>query len=78
MHLHSNFLLPEDIKPGLHREPFHELSDVLIMVAGSGAGNSMIFQTVCGSSAPNAEDVKEPRPWMTKVIRGAALTEAGR
>ena len=72
------FLLPEDIKPGLHREPFHELSDVLIMVAGSGAGNSMIFQTVCGSSAPNAEDVKEPRPWMTKVIRGAALTEAGR
>ena len=51
---------------------------VLIMVAGSGAGNSMIFQTVCGSSAPNAEDVKEPRPWMTKVIRGAALTEAGR
>ncbi len=71
-------LTPDDLKPGLHLEPFHNMSDVLIIVAGSGAGNSMIFQTATGSTAPGAEDVKEPRPWMTKVIGGATLTKAGR
>ena len=72
------FLLPEDVKPGLHREPFHDSSDVLVIVAGSGAGNTLIFQTVTGSTAPHAEEVEEPRPYMTVPIRGATLTRYGR
>ena len=48
------------------------------MVSGSGAGNSTIYSAMTGSSAPHAEDVKEPRAWMNKVIRGAALTKYGR
>ena len=72
------FLLPEDVKPGLHREPFHDPSDVLVIVAGSGAGNTLIFQTVTGSTAPHAEEVEEPRPYMSVPIRGATLTKYGR
>ena len=71
-------LKPEDVKPGLHLEPFHTLDQVLVMVSGSGAGNSTIYSAMTGSSAPHAEDVKEPRAWMNKVIRGAALTKYGR
>ncbi len=69
---------PEEFKPGLHREPFRTADQVLIMVAGSGAGNVLAFQTICGSTASNAEDVSKPRPYMSKVIRGAALTKYGR
>ena len=72
------FLLPEDVKPGLHREPFHDPSDVLVIVAGSGAGNTLIYQTVTGSTAPHAEEVEEPRPYMTVPIRGATLTKYGK
>jgi len=72
------FLMPEDVKPGLHREPFHDPSDVLVFVAGSGAGNTLIFQTVTGSTAPHAEEVEEARPYMNVVIRGAALTKYGK
>jgi len=70
-------LLPEDVKPGLHREPFSDPDHVLVFVAGSGAGNTIVFQTVFGSTA-NVEDVTETRPFMSKVIRGAALTKYGR
>ena len=69
---------PEAVKPGLHREPFHDPSDVLVIVAGSGAGNTLIFQTVTGSTAPHAEEVEEPRPYMTVPIHGATLTKYGR
>jgi hypothetical protein len=69
---------PDDVKPGLHKEPFHSPEDVLVIVAGSGAGNSIIFQTVFGSTAPHAEEVEEPRPYMNTVIRGATLTKYGR
>jgi hypothetical protein len=71
-------LKPEDVKPGLHLEPFHTNDQVLVIVSGSGAGNSVIYSAMTGSSAPHAEDVKEPRAWMNKVIRGAALTKYGR
>jgi hypothetical protein len=68
----------EDLKPGLLREPFKEGSQVLIMVAGTGAGNSMVITAMTGSTAPHAEEVEEPRPYMNTVIRGAALTKYGR
>ena len=70
-------LSPDEIKPGLHREPFRDPVQVLIMVAGSGAGNSVVYQTVNGSTS-HAEDVTETRPYMNKVIKGAALTKYGR
>jgi len=70
-------LSPEDIKPGLHREPFSIPEHVLVFVAGSGAGNVAVFQTVFGSTA-HAEDVTETRPFMSKVIHGATLSKYGR
>ena len=70
-------LTPEDVKQGLHREPFSVPEHVLVIVAGSGAGNSIVFQTVFGSTA-NVEDVAETRPYMSKLIRGATLTKYGR
>jgi hypothetical protein len=68
---------PEDCKPGLYREPFAEPSDVAVIVAGTGAGGVIVFQTPAGSTA-NVEDVKVTRPYMHKVIRGATLTKYGR
>jgi hypothetical protein len=68
---------PEDLKPGLYREPFKDIKDVAVIVSGTGAGGVIVFQTPCGSTA-NVEDVKVTRPYMHKVIRGAALTKAGR
>ncbi|MBN2320394.1 MAG: hypothetical protein JXR49_15035, partial [Acidobacteria bacterium] len=68
---------PEDCKPGLYREPFADPKDVAVIVAGTGAGGVIVFQTPCGSTA-NVEDVEVTRPYMHKVISGAALTEYGR
>jgi len=68
---------PEDCKPGLYREPFANPSDVAVMVAGTGAGGVIVFQTPCGSTA-NVEDVEVTRPYMHKLIRGATLTQYGR
>jgi hypothetical protein len=73
-----NAVTLEDLKPGLHLEPFSAPENVLVMVAGSGAGNTMVFQTMVGSTAPHAEEVDEPQPYMNTVIRGAALTKYGR
>ncbi len=68
---------PEDCKSGLYREPFANPSDVAVIVAGTGAGGVIVFQTPCGSTA-NVEDVEVTRPYMHKVIRGATLTKYGR
>ncbi|MDR1726941.1 MAG: twin-arginine translocation signal domain-containing protein [Acidobacteriota bacterium] len=68
---------PEDCKPGLRREPFADPRDVAVIVAGTGAGGVIVFQTPVGSTA-HAEDVETPRPFMHKVVRGATLTKAGR
>ncbi len=67
----------EDCKPGLYREPFAKPSDVAVIVAGTGAGGVIVFQTPVGSTA-NAEDVEVTKSYMHKVIRGATLTKAGR
>ena len=67
----------EDLKPGLYREPFADSTDVAVIVAGTGAGGVIVFQTPCGSTA-NVEDVEVTRPYMHKVIHGATLTQYGR
>ena len=68
---------PEDCKPGLYREPFSDPKDVALIVAGTGAGGVIVFQTPSGSTA-NVEDVEVTRPYMHRVIRGATLTDSGR
>ncbi len=67
----------EDCRPGLYREPFADPKDVAVIVAGTGAGGVIVFQTPSGSTA-HVEDVEVTRPYMHKVIHGAMLTEAGR
>ncbi len=67
----------EDCKPGLYREPFADPKNVAVMVAGTGAGGVVVFQTPSGSTA-HVEDVEVTRPYMHKVIHGATLTKAGR
>jgi len=68
---------PDDCKPGLYREPFADPKDVAVIVAGTGAGGVIVFQTPAGSTA-NVEDVEMTRPYMHKVICGATLTKYGR
>jgi hypothetical protein len=67
----------EDCKPGLYREPFADPKDVAVIISGTGAGGVIVFQTPLGSTA-HVEDVEVTRPYMHKVIHGAALTKAGR
>ncbi len=71
-------LRPEDVKPGLHREPFSAPEHLMVFVAGSGSGQTQLYYTSTGSTAGLAEGIGAQRPWMTKVIRGAALTRAGK
>ena len=69
---------PEDVKPGLHREPFSRPEHLMVFVSGSGSGQTQLYFTTSGSTAGLAEGIGQSRPWMTKVIHGAALTKYGR
>ena len=69
---------PEDVKPGLHREPFSKPEHLMVFVSGSGSGQTQLYYTSTGSTAGIAEGIHGQRPWMTKAIRGAVLTKYGR
>ncbi len=71
-------LKPEDVKPGLHREPFSKPEHLMIIVSGSGSGQTQLYYTTSGSTAGFAEGIGQSRPWMTKPIHGAALTKYGK
>ena len=71
-------LRPEDVKPGLHREPFSRPEHLMVIVSGSGSGQTQLYYTTSGSTAGFAEGITQSRPWMTKPIRGAALTKYGK
>ena len=71
-------LRPEDLKPGLHREPFSRPEHLMVFISGSGSGQTQLYFTSTGSTAGLAEGIGAQRPWMTKVIHGAALTESGK
>ena len=71
-------LRPEDVKPGLHREPFSRPEHLMVIVSGSGSGQTQLYYTTSGSTAGFAEGITQSRPWMIKPIRGAALTKYGR
>ena len=70
-------LRPEDVKPGLHREPFSDPENVLLMIAGSGSGQTHLYHTSAGSTAGVFGETT-PMPWMIKVVHGAALTKYGK
>ena len=69
---------PEEVKPGLHREPFSRPEHLMVIVSGSGSGQTQLYTTTSGSTAGLAEGIGKAQPWMTKAIRGAALTKYGR
>ena len=69
---------PEDVKPGLHREPFSRPEHLMVIVSGSGSGQTQLYYTTSGSTAGLAEGIGQSRPWMTKAIHGAALTKYGK
>ncbi len=71
-------LRPEDLKPGLHREPLSRPEHLMVFISGSGSGQTQLYFTSTGSTAGLAEGIGAQRPWMTKVIHGAALTESGK
>lgn len=71
-------LRPEDVKPGLHREPFSQPEHLMVFISGSGSGQTQLYYTSSGSTAGFVEGIGKSQPWMTKPIRGAALTKYGR
>ncbi len=66
----------DDCQPGLCMEPFSDLRHVALMVVGTGAGGTIVFSTSAGSTV--SFDNGKALPYMQKVIRGAALTKAGK
>jgi len=53
---------------GRKLEPFTDNANVALMVSGTGAGGTIVFSTVCGSTG-HVEDVETIRPFMHKVVR---------
>jgi hypothetical protein len=67
----------DDCRPGLLMEPFSDIKHVALMITGTGAGGTIVFSTSAGSTTLGVKNGK-PLPYMQKVIRGAALTKAGK
>jgi hypothetical protein len=70
----------EDCKSGLLIESFTDPKHIAILVAGDAAGYTAFWSSPIGSSALQADSAPGIRnlPYMTKIIRGATLTKAGR
>jgi len=73
-------LKPEDCKPGLTFPIVSDPKHLAILVAGDAGGNTVFWSSPVGSSAPMGDSPPGTKniPFMTKVIRGATLTKAGR
>jgi hypothetical protein len=73
---------PEDCKTGLVFPAFGEPKHLAILVAGDAVSNTVLWNSPVGSTNINpdlANSIKGPQPaFMTKPIRGATLTKAGR
>jgi len=72
----------DDLNPGMVSGDSEGYKQLAILVAGDPATNCVVWHSPVGStfiSADMAVTVKtQPQPFMTKVIRGATLTRAGR
>jgi hypothetical protein len=73
-------LSPDDCRPGMKIEYFNNPDHVAILVAGDAAGYTAFWYSPVGSTsnmADGSSGIKDI-PYITKVIRGATLTKAGR
>ena len=70
----------EDCTSGLLLEPFDDPANVAIIVTGSANGVTMVFKTNTGSTAKMGDNGPDfvPRPFMNRVIKGAAIPATGR
>jgi hypothetical protein len=73
----------EDCEPGLVLPAFAGPSSLAILVAGDAGGNTVIWNSPVGSTSVHPDMMNDPQSipkpsFMTKVVRGAALTRAGR
>lgn len=73
-------LQPEDCVSGFKLEPFSDPENVAVILSGGYCGATTVYKTTAGSTAKIADCPPNfvPRPFMSKVIRGATLTEAGK
>lgn len=76
------WLKPEDCKSGLVFPAFGDPKHLAILVAGDAVSNTVLWNSPVGSTSINpdlAKSVKAtPNAFMTKLVRGATLTKAGR
>jgi len=72
----------QDIGDGTVIPAFENSEQLAILVAGDAGGNTVLWNSPVGSTFINSDAhvvMKNPvKPFMTKVIHGAALTQAGR
>jgi hypothetical protein len=72
----------QDIGAGTIIPAFEDPEQLAILVAGDAAGNTVLWSSPVGSTFINSDIhgfIRSPaKPFMTKVIRGATLTQAGR
>ena len=72
-------LKSSDCKPGGSIPAFADPNHIAIIVAGDYCGNTVIFGTPVGSTISlGDQSVTQQSTFMTKLIRGARLTKAGR
>jgi hypothetical protein len=76
------WLKPEDCKPGRVFSAFGDPKHLAVLVVGDASSNTVLWNAPVGSTSIGvdmADSIKETPPlFMTKVIRGAALTVASR
>jgi hypothetical protein len=76
------FITPDDCGPGMVLPAFADPEQLAILVAGDPGGNVVLWISPVGSTTVSpdiaATVTTVPPAFMTRKIRGATLTEAGR
>lgn len=76
------WMKPEDCGPGMVLQAFADPEQLAVLVAGDPGGNTVLWTSPVGSTtvSPDIAGLVEGTPpmFMTKKIRGATLTKAGR
>jgi hypothetical protein len=67
-----------DCRPGGTVPSFSDPKHIAVLVAGDAAGYTVVWGTPVGSTVNMEDDAASGPPFMTKLVRGATLTKAGR
>jgi hypothetical protein len=67
-----------DCRPGGTVPSFSDPAHIAVLVAGDAAGYTVVWGTPVGSTVNMGDDAASGTPFMTKPVRGATLTRAGR